>query len=139
VVFDTANGRKNFCFRVAKTALNQGFLPNIISSDVTRNTLFSDFVFSLPFTMMKFLKLGMSIEEGVAACTSAPARQIGMQGKLGTLAPGAFADVAIFRREKKQPRVVRDDAGDSITVDDWLIPQMTILGGKIAYRQIDFQ
>jgi hypothetical protein len=34
---------------------------------------------------------------------------------------------------------VRDDSGDSITVDDWLIPQMTILGGKIAYRQIDFQ
>jgi predicted amidohydrolase len=139
VIFDTANGRKNFSFRVAKAALSEGFLPDIISSDVTRKTLFTDFVFSLLFTMMKFLKLGVPIERVVAACTSAPARQIGMQGKLGTLAPGAFADVAIFRREKKQPLLVRDDSGDSITVDDWLIPQMTILGGKIAYRQIDFQ
>jgi predicted amidohydrolase len=139
VIFDTANGRKNFSFRVAKAALSEGFLPDIISSDVTRKTLFSDFVFSLPFTMMKFLRLGVPIEKVVAGCTSAPARQIGMQGKLGTLAPGAFADVAIFRREKKQPLLVRDDSGDSITVDDWLIPQMTILGGKIAYRQIDFQ
>jgi len=139
VIFDTANGRKNFSFRVAKAALDEGFLPDIISSDLTRKTLFADFVFSLPFTMMKFLALGMPIEKVVAACTSAPARQIGMQGKLGTLAPGALADVAIFRREKRQPLGVRDEAGDSITVDDWLLPQMTILGGKIAYRQIDFQ
>jgi predicted amidohydrolase len=139
VIFDTANGRKNFAFRVAKAALDEGFLPDIISSDVTRKTLFADYVFSLPFTMMKFLKLGMPIEKVVAACTSAPARQIGMQGKLGTLAAGAFADVAIFRREKKRAVVVKDDAGDSITLADWLIPQMTILGGRIAYRQIDFQ
>jgi predicted amidohydrolase len=139
VRFDTANGRKNFSFRVARAALADGFLPDIISSDLTRKTLFSEYVFSLPLTMMKFLKLGMSIESVVAACTSAPARQLGMKGKLGTLAPGAFADVAIFRREKKQPVTVRDESGESVTLDDWLIPQMTILGGRIAYRQIDFQ
>jgi dihydroorotase len=89
--------------------------------------------------MMKFLNMGMALETIVAACTSVPARQIGMQGKLGTLAPGAFADVAIFRREKKQPAVTRDELGASITVDDWLLPQMTIIDGKIVYRQIDFQ
>jgi dihydroorotase len=139
VLFDTANGRKNFSFRVAKAALDGGFPPDIISSDVTRKTLFSDFVFSLPFTMMKFLKLGMALEKLVGACTAVPARRIGMQGKLGTLSPGAFADIAIFRREKKHPVVTRDELGDSITVDDWLIPQMTILDGKIVYRQIDFQ
>jgi dihydroorotase len=139
VLFDTANGRKNFSLRIAKAALAEGFLPDIISSDLTRKTLFGDFVFSLPFTMMKFLSLGMTIEQVVAACTSVPARQIGMQGKLGTLAPGAFADVAIFQRVKKQPLSVKDESGDSITVDDWPLPQMTILNGQIAYRQIDFQ
>jgi dihydroorotase len=139
VLFDTANGRKNFSFRVAKAALAGGFPPDIISSDVTRKTLFSDFVFSLPFIMMKFLKLGIALEAIVGACTSVPARRIGMQGKLGTLSPGAFADIAIFRREKKHPVVTRDELGDSITVDDWLVPQMTILDGKIVYRQIDFQ
>jgi predicted amidohydrolase len=89
--------------------------------------------------MMKFLKLGMPVERVVAAATSVPARQIGMRGKLGTLAPGAFADVAIFRRVKKQALMVKDDSGDSIAVEDWLIPQMTVLNGRIAYRQIDFQ
>lgn len=139
VLFDTANGRKNFSFRVAKAALAGGFPPDIISSDVTRKTLFSDFVFSLPFTMMKFLHLGIPLEKVVAACTTVPARRIGLPGKTGTLAPGAFADVAIFRREKKHPVTVKDDLGDSVTIDDWLLPQMTVLGGKIAYRQVDFQ
>lgn len=139
VLFDTANGRKNFSFKVAKAALADGFLPDIISSDVTRKTLFSDFVFSLPFIMTKFLNMGLSLETVVAACTSAPARTLGMRGKLGTLAPGAFADVAIFRHTKKQPLETRDDLGDSLMVDEWLVPRMTILNGKIAYRQIDFQ
>jgi dihydroorotase len=139
VVFDTANGRKNFSFRVAQAALADGFMPDIISSDVTRKTLFSDFVFSLPFTMMKFLELGMSLDMVVARCTAVPARQLGMQGKLGTLSPGAAADVAVFRREKKHAVAVKDELGDSISLDDWLIPQLTILNGKVVYRQIDFQ
>jgi dihydroorotase len=139
VIFDTANGRKNFSFRVARAALDDQFVPDIISSDLTRTTLFGDFVFSLPFTMMKYMAMGMQLEAVVAACTFTPSKQIGMEGKLGTLAPGAFADVAIFRRVQKQAIVVKDDHGDSISMDDWLIPQMTIANGKIVYRQIDFQ
>ena len=64
VLFDTANGRKNFSFQVAQAALAGGFPPDIISSDVTRKTLFSDFVFSLPFIMMKFLNLGCRAGKG---------------------------------------------------------------------------
>jgi dihydroorotase len=139
VVFDTANGRKNFSLRIARAALAEGFAPDIISSDLTKKTLFSEFVFSLPFTMMKFMALGMRIEKVVAACTSTPARQMGMEGKLGTLAAGAFADVAIFRREKRRRVEVKDEHGDSIAIEDWLIPQMTILDGRVVYRQIDFQ
>ena len=139
VLFDTANGRKNFSFKVAQAALAAGFAPDIISSDVTRKTLFGDFVFSLPLTLMKFMKVGMEFEAVLAACTSVPARQLGMQGELGTLAPGALADIAIFRRAKKHSVTVKDDHGVQVTLDDWLIPQMTVLDGKIVYRQIDFQ
>lgn len=139
VLFDTANGRKNFSARVAQAALAAGFAPDIISSDVTRKTLFSDFVFSLPFVMMKYLRLGMDFEAVLAACTSTPARWMGMQGKLGTLSPGAFADIAVFRRERKQAVASKDEHGDTITVDDWLIPQLTVADGKVVYRQIDFQ
>ena len=46
-----------------QAALADGFAPDIISSDVTRKTLFSDFVFSLPFIMMKFLNLGIALAD----------------------------------------------------------------------------
>ena len=137
VIFDAANGKNNFASEVARKALAQGFFPDVISSDITARTVFGDFVFSLPYVMMKYLNLGMEIERVVAACTSVPARLLGLSGKIGTLAPGALADVAVFRQVEK-PITIIDKFGDRITGQKWLIPQLTILDGKIAYRQIDF-
>ena len=138
IIFDACNGRNNFSFIVAQGALNQGFLPDVISTDVTRGTLYGDFVFALPYIMMKYLNMGMRLEQVVAACTSTPARLMGMKGKLGTLAPSALADVAVFRAQKKR-LVMKDQQGDSITGEHMLVPQMTVLDGRIAYRQMDFQ
>jgi predicted amidohydrolase len=138
IVFDACNGRNNFSFKVAQAALAEGFLPDVISSDVTQKTLYGDFVFSLPFVMMKYLNMGMKLEAVVAACTSTPARLLGMKGEIGTLAPGALADVAVFRLGKKKLEV-KDILGDSITGENVLLPQMTVLDGRIVYRQIDFQ
>lgn len=137
ILFDAANGQNNFASSVAKAALAQGFFPDVISSDVTAKTAFGDFVFSLPYVMMKYLNLGMELDRVVAACTSVPAKLIGWSGKIGTLAPGAFADVAVFRLVEK-PLLIQDKFGGKITGRKWLIPQLTILDGKIAYRQIDF-
>ncbi|MGA2963636.1 MAG: metallo-dependent hydrolase [Candidatus Korobacteraceae bacterium] len=138
VVFDACNGRNNFSFKVAQAALAEGFLPDVISSDVTKKTLYGAFVFSLPFVMMKYLNMGMKLEQVVAACTSVPACLIGMKGKLGTLTPGALADVAVFRLGKKKLEV-KDLRGDSLIGENVLVPQMTILDGRTIYRQIDFQ
>ena len=137
IIFDAANGRNNFASEVARKALAQGFFPDVISSDVTAMTVFGDFVFSLPYVMMKYLNLGMDLERIVEACTSVPAKLIGLSGKIGTLSPGAFADVAVFR-EVEKPITIIDKFGGSITGRKWLVPQLTILDGKIAYRQIDF-
>jgi predicted amidohydrolase len=113
-------------------------MPDVISSDVTKKTLYGDFVFSLPFVMMKYLNMGMKLEAVIAACTSVPARLLGMKGKLGTLSPGALADVSVFRLGKKKLEV-KDILGDSFTGENVLLPQMTVLDGRIVYRQIDFQ
>jgi predicted amidohydrolase len=88
--------------------------------------------------MMKYLNMGMKLEAVVAACTSTPARLIGMKGKLGTLSPGAIADVAVFRLGKKKLEV-KDIHGNSITGENMLVPQMTVFDGRIVYRQMDFQ
>jgi dihydroorotase len=49
--------------------------------------------------MSKLLALGMDLADVIAATTARPARLIGEGGRLGTLAPGAVADVSIFELE----------------------------------------
>lgn len=137
IVFDAANGRNNFSFEVAQQAISESFFPDVISSDVTARTNYGDYVFGLPYILMKYLALGMKLENVIAACTSRPAKWLGMSGKIGTLAPGAFADVSIFRQSPK-PISMKDTFNKEMAGDGCLVPQATILNGKIAFRQIDF-
>ena len=111
--------------------------PDVISTDLTVLTMYMDYAFGLPYLMSKYLSLGVKLMDIVAACTSTPASLMGMKGVLGTLAPGALADVAVFRRVQRPTRF-KDTPGDIFVGDQLLISQMTVLGGKIVYRQIDF-
>jgi len=48
----------------------------------------------------KFLHLGMSLDDALAKVTQVPAEVIGMAGRIGTLAPGAWADAVIASLEE---------------------------------------
>jgi dihydroorotase len=137
VIFDTADARIHHSYPVIEAALADGFFPDVISTDLTRASLFGNMVFGLPAVMSKYLSLGLSLPQVVKACTATPAGLIGMAGKLGTLAAGAFADVAIFRLTEKA-FLFKNRMGESFRGSKLLIPQMTILNGKIMFRQIDF-
>jgi len=95
VFFDVGHGMGSFSFRVAQAALDQGFLPHTISSDLHALNVNGP-VFDLPTTMSKFLMLGMGLDEVIARTTHGPARLMGLDGEVGTLRPGACADVAIL-------------------------------------------
>jgi dihydroorotase len=56
-------------------------------------------VFDLVTTMSKFLALGLSLSEVVRMTTAAPARAIAEADTIGTLRPGAAADVTLLRIE----------------------------------------
>ena len=49
------------------------------------------------------LDRGLSEEKALAALTTQPAAWLGMEGKIGTLNPGAFADLAIFNGDLFDP------------------------------------
>ncbi len=137
VIFDACNGRSNFGFPPAKAALADGFAPDIISTDLTAMTAYMSYAFGLPYLMSKYLSLGLGLDEVVAACTVAPAKQLRKAGELGTLAPGALADVAVLKQVAKPMRYI-DSASEVFLGDVALVPQMTVLGGRIVYRQLDF-
>ena len=57
-------------------------------------------MFDLPTCLAKFMALGMSFADTVQAATARPAQVMGLQDEVGTLRPGALADVALFRIER---------------------------------------
>jgi len=96
VIVDVGHGAGSFDFTVAERALDQGFGPDTISSDIhalSGNAPSEPF---LPNVMSKFLALGMSLEAVIAAATVRPAQVIDRVPLLGTLQVGAPADVTIL-------------------------------------------
>ena len=92
---------------------------------------------NLPFIMSKYLMLGMALEDVVKAVTAVPAHLMGLDGKIGTLAPGASGDVVICRLEDKDT-VFRDTAGEERTGHRILNPVMVIKRGRVVYTSPDF-
>ena len=138
VVFDLANGKSNFCHEVALKAIQDGFCPDVVSTDMTGGKLhFSPYCRSLPFVMSKLLCMGMDLTELVRATTETPARLMGMTGQIGTLAPGAFADIAVFSLENR--RVEHRDCFNRLFAGDRLLLQkMTVSRGETVFSQADF-
>ena len=133
VVFDAANGLNHFSYAVAIKALADGFFPDVISSDLTSLTWNKPPVYNLPYILSKYLNMGLNLSETIAACTVRPAALIGMEGQIGTLAPGAYADIAIFCL-KEQKEIFSDVHGSKFSGNVMLIPKMTIREGTIVFR-----
>ena len=94
VVFDVGHGAGSFFFDTAKKALSDGFQPTTISTDLHTKSLKT--AIDMPTTMSKFLALGLSLSKVVEISTTKPAEVLGFGGTLGTLNPGAEADIAVF-------------------------------------------
>lgn len=137
VIFDACNGAFNFRFEVAKAALADGFLPDVISTDLNTMIMFKHPVISMPYLLSKYLNMGMGLEDVFRSCTQIPAALMGMEGQIGTIAPGAFADIAIFKLINHDATFY-DCFNDSLKGDQLLVPQMTIKDGIVMFRQVSF-
>ena len=98
VIFDIGHGVGSFGFETAETMLNAGFLPDAISSDVHSLSIKGP-AYDQLVTLSKFLHLGMSIRDIIAASTTRPARAI-RRPDLRTLSPGSIGDATILSIEK---------------------------------------
>lgn len=99
VVMDVGHGGGSFSFDTAEKLIEQGYKPDVISSDIHQHSVNGP-LFDLPTCLSKFLALGMSFEDVIRAATVRPAQVMGLEGEVGTLKVGALADVALFTLEK---------------------------------------
>jgi dihydroorotase len=134
IVFDCAHGRNHFNFRMIAKALDQGFLPDTISTDLTFTSATRGPVWDLPTTMSKLLHFGMPLDEIVRRSTATPARIMGYEGTVGTLKPGANADIAVFELRDGNFELTDSD-GDTVTAKRRLIAQMTLRDGRVCYER----
>jgi len=96
VVLDIGHGGGSFSFETAEALIEGGYRPDVISSDVHQSSINGP-MFDLPTCPSKFLAMGLSFPQVIEAATSRPAAVMGLQSEVGTLKPGALADVALFR------------------------------------------
>lgn len=137
VIFDAADARVHYAFPVIRQALQENFLPDTISTDLVQGSLFQPGVFGLPRILSKYLALGVPLVQVIKAVTYRAAQVLGEEKWLGTLEPGACGDVAIFRKKIYHGRM-KDRLGNEVEFKELLVPQCTLLQGKVVYRQFDF-
>jgi len=94
ILFDVGHGQASFWFRIAIPALDQGFGPDTMGTDLHRGSVLRPNA-HLMAVLSKFLNMGMPLQEVIARCTAIPAKAI-RRPELGALSVGAEADVAVI-------------------------------------------
>ena len=87
VLFDIGHGAGSFNFGIARKALDQGFLPDSISTDVYTLNINGP-VYDMPTTMSKMLALGMSLDDVLLRSTANPAKVVNRLAGAGGLSVG---------------------------------------------------
>jgi len=96
VRFDVGNGRNgHITWPIVDAATKDGFWPDTISSDMTGpGRTFR--VFNLATVVSKFLMLGLPLDRAIACVTRDAAPSVAAFRDLGTLEPGAPADLTVL-------------------------------------------
>ena len=130
VLFDTGHGMGSFDFEVAETVIREGFLPDTISTDQYRRHVGSNPQHDLPLTVSKLLAVGMREEDAWPRITSCPAEVLGLAGEVGTLAPGACADLVVLT-EANEEVPLRDISGNERPGRIWSAAAV-VRGGEVV-------
>ena len=125
MILDVGHGTGSFGYAIAESMLEQGILPDVISTDIHQMAVQGP-MFDLPTTLSKFLNLGMTLPQVIACATINAARAVHLE-RTGTLAIGNPADVALFRIEdgdhtfydvQMNPRQGRKQLVNTMTIVD---------------------
>ena len=129
VLFDSAHGKSNMSFEVARRAIADGFLPDVLSSDTSARNWRGP-VFDLVTSIAKLVALGAPLTECIRRATVAPAALLGLDGEgYGRLEVGGRADVTVLTETAE---VELPDAAGNTIVAPRLEPTTVIHNGAVV-------
>lgn len=130
IIFDLGFGAGSFYWYVAAPAMQQGFPPDSISTDLHTGSMNAGMK-SMTNSMSSILNLGASFEQVIAMSTWNPAKEI-KQRALGNLDVGAEADIAVMSVEKGQFGFV-DSAGAMHPGTQRIVGELTLRKGRVVW------
>ncbi len=133
VQFDVGHGAGSFSWRIAQAAVDQGFLPDTISTDLHRSSYLTNQA-TMPETMSKMLTCGIPIADVVDMSTWRPAQKIG-HPELGTLSVAGIADVTVLDlSEGSYGFTDNGSSGNRVRrAGQRLDPQITVKSGQVVW------
>ena len=130
IIFDVGHGGGAFSFRQAVPALEQGFMPNVISTDLHAESM-NGGMKDLCNVMSKFLNMGMPLQQVIDRVTRQPAQVIA-RTELGQLTVGGVADITVFRVEIGEYGFM-DVRKTRIRGDRRIVTEITLRAGKVVW------
>ena len=129
---DVGHAGVHFDIEVTRRAIEQGFPPSTISTDVHFPPP-GRITYRMHELIPQLHALGMPLEDAVQASTAAPAAVLGLGDEIGSLAPGMAGDAAVFDLVEGPVSWV-DMSGGSVEGELRLDPVLTVLGGEVVWR-----
>ncbi len=143
---DVGHG-SHFSYRMARIALEAGIVPHTLGADMhgyntpvpkpagtpdehpdQEHMFFGKVRFSLASAMTAMLALGFPLDAIVPMVTTNAAAMAGLGEGIGTLKPGAAADVTVLHDERGRWSL-RDNEGTTVTTDRLLRPAFCLRAG----------
>lgn len=128
VHLDVGHGTASFSFQVAAAAKKHGIGLNTISTDLYRGNRLNGPVYSLANVLTKFLYLGYSLEEVIAAVTVRAAEWL-RKPELGRIQTGGPANLTLFR-VVDEPVELIDSEGDRRMAARRIEPKGVVVNGE---------
>jgi dihydroorotase len=131
IIFDAGHGGGAFHFAQAVPSIQQGFIVDVISSDLHTGSMNSGMK-DMTNLLSKFMAMGLSVQDVIVRATWKPAQVI-KHPELGNLSPGSVADVAVFSLRKGDFGFL-DVRGKKLNGTQKLEAELTVRAGKIVWN-----
>lgn len=130
IIFDVGHGGGAFHWKQAIPSVQQGFIADVISSDLHIGSMNSGMK-DMANLLSKFLNMGLSLQDVIKRATMNPAKVI-KRPDLGSLKEGSEADIAVFSLRNGDFGFL-DVRGTKMKGTQKLEAELTIRAGRIVW------
>lgn len=143
VAFEAADARAHFSFEVGEAAIKEGFLPDLLGTDLTKLSMYlRPTSFSMAMQISKYCRMGIPFMEVIRRCTYDTAVRMGLDQEIGSVREGKLADLAVFRPRECQVQFGdRPYSNPACSLREGTLvyePVLTVKSGEMVYRSVTF-